>query len=85
MPDRLTRRLEHGQVGDRPDRAEHEAEAAEEMQRPVPVATHERHRQEVEEATHVSLHPVPRAAVLTRAVVHGQLRDAEAPVAPAPG
>ena len=46
----------------------------------MPVAAHERHAQEVEEAAQVALRPVARASVLARAVVHGDLGDAEAAV-----
>ncbi len=61
-----------------PDEREHEPQAAEEVQRPVPVAAHERDRQQVEEAAQVALHAVARAAVLAGPVVDGQLGDAEA-------
>ena len=50
------------------------------MQRPVPVAAHERHREQVEEAAHVPLDAVVRAAVLAGPVVDGQLRDPVAAV-----
>ena len=46
----------------------------------MPVAAHERHGQQVEEAAEVALEPVARAAVRPRAVVDGQLGDAEAAV-----
>src|SRR5919201_2484374 len=59
------------------DRHQAEPETAEEMQRPVPVAADERHGQEIQEATQVALDPVARAAVLSRTVIHGQLRDPE--------
>ena len=42
----------------RPEQAEEEPEAAEEVQRPVPVAAHERHGEQVEEAAHVALDAV---------------------------
>ena len=57
-----------------------EAEAAEQVQRPVPVAAHEGDREQVEEAAHVALHPVAAAAVLARPVVDRDLGDAEAAV-----
>ena len=83
VADRLAGELEHGQVDEQ--RAcrcapSGEPEPAEEVQRPVPVAPHERDREQVEEAAQVPLHPVARAAVLARPVVDGQLRDAEAAV-----
>ena len=63
-----------------PEQAGQQPEAAEEVQRPVPVAAHERDREEVEEAADVALDAVVRAAVLARAVVDGQLGDAVAAV-----
>ena len=80
VPDRLARQLEDSQVAEqeRPDRSQREAEAAEEVQGPVPVAAHEGDRKQVEEAAHIALHPVPGATVLSRPVVDGKLRDPEA-------
>ena len=82
VADRLAGQLEHRQVDehDRADRAEQQPESAEEMQRPVPVAAHERDRQQIEEAADVPLHAVARAAVLARAMVHRQLGDPKAAV-----
>src|SRR5262245_65378579 len=78
LADRMPGRLEHGQVDEDhgPDRAQEESQAAEEMERPVAVTAHEGHGQEVEEAAQVTLEPVPRAAVLSRAVVDRELGDA---------
>ena len=82
LADRVAERLEDGQVDeDRgPEDAEDEAEPAEEVQRAVAVAAHERDREQIEEAAQVALEPVPGAAVLPRAVVDRQLGDAEAAV-----
>ena len=82
MADRLAGQLQHGQVDEQehPDGSEQQADAAEEMQRPVPVAAHERDGEQIEEAADVALHPVARAPVLARAVVDRDLRDAEATV-----
>ena len=63
-----------------PEQAEEQPDAAEQVERPVAVAAHERHREEVEEAAHVPLDAVVRAAVLARPVVDGQLGDAVAAV-----
>ena len=57
-----------------------EPEPAEEVQRPVAVAADERDGQQVEEAAHVALDPVARAAVLARPVVDRELGDAVAAV-----
>src|SRR5215211_5481168 len=72
MPDRLAAELEHGQVDQdaEADRAKHEPERPEEMQRPVAVATHERDREQVEERAKVALGPVARATVRARTVTH---------------
>ena len=64
----------------KPKKPEHEAEAAEQVQRPVAVATDERDGQQVEEAAHVALDAVARAAVLARPVVDRQLGDPVAAV-----
>ena len=53
---------------------------AEEVQRPVPVAAHERHAEQVEEAAEVALRPVPRAADAGATVVHRDLGDAKAAI-----
>ena len=68
LPDRVPERLEHGQVDEdrRPDEAEEQAEAAEQMQRPVAVAADEGHGEQIEEAAQVALHAVARAPVLAR-------------------
>src|SRR5207244_2424624 len=80
--DRLAVDLEHGQIDQHREAegAEEKPEPTKEMERPVPVAPDERHRQEVEEATQVALDAVAGAAVLAWAVVHGQLGDAMAAV-----
>src|SRR6476620_9045158 len=62
------------------DQAEDEPEAAEQVQRPVPIAADERDRQQIEEPAKVALDPVPRAAMLARPVVDRQLRYPEAAV-----
>src|SRR5919197_2745722 len=82
VADRVAERLEHGEVDEdrNPERAEDEAEPAEQMQRAVAVAPDERHRQQVEEAAQVALDAVARPAVLARAVVDRELSDAEAAV-----
>ena len=70
----------------KPTRTHEQADAAEEVERPVPVAAHERHAEQVEEAAQVALRPVARAAVLARAMVDGDLGDADTPGTPrAPG
>src|SRR5439155_4325500 len=55
LADMRTAQLDRRQVDedDEADRPEEDSESAEEMERPVAVPTHERHRQEVEEGTHV--------------------------------
>ena len=63
-----------------PGHAHEQADAAEEMERPMSVAAHERDRDEVEEAAQVAVQPVARAPVLARAVVHGELGDLEAAI-----
>ena len=80
LPDRVAGDLDDRQVGedDEADDAEQEPEPAEQVQRPVPVAAHERDGEQVEEAAQVALEPVARAAVLSRPVVDRQLGDAEA-------
>jgi hypothetical protein len=82
LADRVAGRLEHGQVDQdrRPDDAEEEPEPAEEMERPMPVAAHERHGQQVEEPAKVALDSISRASVSAGAMVDGQLGDAEAAV-----
>jgi hypothetical protein len=82
VSDRVAEGLQHRQVDQdrRPEESEDQPEAAEEVQRPVPVAADERHGQEVEETAQVALDAVPRPAVLAWAVVHGKLGDAEAAV-----
>jgi molybdopterin molybdotransferase len=82
MPDRLTRGLQNGQVGedDEADGAEQEAESSEQVQRPVPVPPDERHGEEVEEAAQVTLTAVAGSAVRSRAMLDGQLRDPVAAV-----
>jgi len=79
-PDRLPGQLQHRQVDEhqRSDRPVQEADPAEEMERPVPVAAHEGDGEQIEEAAHVTLHPVARAPVLALAVIDGELGDAEA-------
>src|SRR5919199_1432294 len=59
-----------------PARSKPEPESSEKVERPVAVAADERDRQEVEEAPEVPLDAVPRAPVLARTVVDGQLGDA---------
>ena len=82
VADALSPEPEHGEVreDDEADRSHEQPDAAEEVQRPVPVAAHEGHAQQVEEAAEVALRPVARAAVLARAMVHGDLGDAKAAV-----
>ena len=82
VPDRLAADLDRRQVGenDHPDRNRAGAEPAEEVQRPVAVAAHERDGEQVEEPADVALDAVARAAVLARPVVHRQLGDPEAAV-----
>ena len=50
------------------------------MERPVAVPAHERHGEQIEEAAHVPLDAVVRAAVLPGAMIDGQLRDPVAAV-----
>ena len=80
LADRVAERTcgSSGRRAPRPDEAEQQAEPAEEVQRPVPVAAHERDGEQVEEPAQVALEPVARAAVLARAVVHRELGDAVA-------
>ena len=75
--DRVADDLHDGQVDQDPGAAEREreAEASEQVERPVAVAADERHGEQVEEPAHVALEPVPRAAVLARPVVDRQLGD----------
>ena len=82
LADGVAQSLDDGEVDEdrRADCAEHEAEAAEQMQRPVAVAADERDGQQVEEAAQVALEPVARAAVLAGPVVDRQLGDPEAAV-----
>src|SRR5439155_10676969 len=49
---------------------------AEEMQRPIPVTAEERNGEEVEEPAGVPLQAVARPAMLSPAMVDGDLRDA---------
>ena len=69
---------EHREVeqDDEADGAHEQADPAEEVERAVSVAPHERHAEQVEEAAQVALGAVPRPSVLARAVVHGDLGDA---------
>src|SRR3954462_4331134 len=60
-----------------PGECGHEADAPEEMERPVPVAAHEDDGQEIERGTKVPLDPEPRLPVGTRPVVDGHLGHAE--------
>src|SRR5439155_15703528 len=57
-----------------------QADASEEVERPVPVAAHEDDRQQIEGAAQVALDPEARATVEPRPVVDRQLGDAEAKV-----
>jgi molybdopterin molybdotransferase len=74
--------LQDGEVEENsePDRREQQPEAAEKMERAVPVAADECDGQKVEEAAQVALRPVTGTAVGTRPVVDGKLGDPEAAV-----
>ena len=72
--------LEDGEVGQDQEAApaEQQADPAEEVQRPIAVAAHECDGEQVEEAAHVPLRPVARAAVSPRPVAHRDLGGAVA-------
>src|SRR4029453_796771 len=82
VPDARTPEPDDREVGQdhEDERAHHDADAAEEVERPTPVATHEGHAQEIEEAAEVPLGAIARPAMSTRSVVDGDLRDAVATV-----
>src|SRR6476659_2540301 len=73
LPDRVSKRLDHGEVDENrgADQTEQEPKPTEEVQWPVPVAADERDRQQVEEAPQVTLDSIARAAGLARAMVDG--------------
>src|SRR2546422_10208144 len=60
LSDRMAGRLQYRQVDEDsgPEGTEQETEAAEQVQRAVPVAPDEHDRKQVEEAAHVALEPV---------------------------
>ena len=69
--------LDRGQVGGYhdADQHQHQADAAEQVQRPVLVAPDEQHGEQVEQPAPVARAPVARDAVPPRPVVDRQLRD----------
>ena len=75
---------EHREVreDDEADRTHEHPDATEEVERPVSVAAHERHAEQVEESAQVALGAVTRAAVLARPVVDRDLGDADSPGTP---
>src|SRR5437879_11607709 len=56
--------------------AERQPDPAEKVQGSIAVATHEGHREQIEEAADVALGPEPRLAVQARPVIYWNLRDA---------
>src|SRR5918999_2477561 len=82
MADRLARRLQHGEVDEdtQADDAEQKAETAEQVERSVPVAPDERHRQQVEKPPEVALRAVARASLRAGAVIDRDFSDAKASV-----